>query len=115
LYLENYKGINLIFRIKIKLSKKIEIIKNFLLKLDYEEQNILEYLLNNHTFNEYFKLDEIITKINNPSIIKLPKMYNNPLANLFPKFRSRIGFKIYKNNILIIVIYAIKFIHKLLL
>lgn len=56
------------------------------------------YIVDDNSFNEYCKLDEIITKINNPSIIQLPKMYKNPLSNLFPKLRSRIGVKIYKNN-----------------
>ncbi|MBQ8849003.1 MAG: 4Fe-4S binding protein [Clostridia bacterium] len=43
-------------------------------------------------------LTPIIEKIKAPSEIELPKLYKNPLADLFPKTRSRLGVKLYKNS-----------------
>ena len=55
------------------------------------------YITDDAYFCDYEKLTEIVQKIKNPSTITLPKLYKNPLANIFPKLRSRIGLTITKN------------------
>ncbi len=52
------------------------------------------YIDNDDAFCDFGKLDPIVEKIKNPSYIILPKLYKNPLANIFPKTRSRLGIKI---------------------
>lgn len=54
------------------------------------------YIADDSPFGDYTKLGEVIEKIKNPSVIKLPKRYKNPLANFFPKWRSRVGLQINK-------------------
>ncbi|MBE6532155.1 MAG: hypothetical protein E7676_01440 [Ruminococcaceae bacterium] len=49
-------------------------------------------------FADFDKLEPIFEKIKNPSPIELPRLYKNPLANLFPRLRSRFGLKIYKDS-----------------
>ena len=56
------------------------------------------YIDNDEIFCDYDKLIPILEKVNKPASIKLPKLYKNPLANLFPKQRSRLGIKIIKNK-----------------
>lgn len=56
------------------------------------------YIDSDDSFCDYAKLLEIVEKIKNPSIIKLPKLYKNPFADLFPKWRSRVGLRISKNS-----------------
>ncbi len=53
------------------------------------------YIENDSQFCDYNKLSALIQKIKQPSAIKLPKLYKNPFASLFPKQRSRAGIKIY--------------------
>ncbi len=55
------------------------------------------YIDNDTTFCDYSKLNTVIEKIKNPSGVKLPKLYKNLLADIFPKLRSRIGLTIKKN------------------
>ncbi len=50
-------------------------------------------------FADFEKLEPIFEKIKNPLAINLPRLYKNPFANLFPRLRSRLGLKIYKNSI----------------
>ncbi len=56
------------------------------------------YIEGDGAFNDFEKLNAIVEKIKEPSYIKLPKLYKNPLADIFPKLRSRIGLKIQKNT-----------------
>lgn len=49
-------------------------------------------------FADFDKLEPIFEKIKNPSPIELPRLYKNPLANLFPRLRGRFGLKIYKDS-----------------
>ncbi len=56
------------------------------------------YIDNDDAFCDYDQLEPIVDKIKQPSsIVQLPKLYKNPLADLFPKLRSRLGLKLYKN------------------
>ncbi len=55
------------------------------------------YIDGDDSFCDYAKFIEIVKKIKDPSVIKLPKLYKNPFANLFPKWRSRVGLRISKN------------------
>ena len=56
------------------------------------------YITNDSAFRDFNKMDRIIEKIKNPSYIQLPKLYKNPLADIFPKLRSRIGLAIQKSE-----------------
>ena len=56
------------------------------------------YITGDKSFDDFGVLKPVAQKIKNPSGIILPKLKKNPLANLFPKRRSRIGIKIYKND-----------------
>lgn len=49
------------------------------------------YLPNDSRFSDFECLDPLIQKIKAPSAVKLPKLYKNPLADLFPSWRSRVG------------------------
>lgn len=42
-------------------------------------------------FEDFEKLAPLVEKIKHPSEIELPRLYKNPLADLFPIFRSRLG------------------------
>ena len=55
------------------------------------------YIENDDPFFNFDKLNPIIEKIKKPSSIQLPKLYKNPLADIFPELRSRMGLKIRKN------------------
>lgn len=55
------------------------------------------YINNDDLFCDFDKLKPIVEKIKEPSYIKLPKLYKNPLANIFPKLRSRLGLTIQKS------------------
>ena len=56
------------------------------------------YVDGDDRFADFEKLEPIFEKIKNPSPIELPRLYKNPLANLFPRLRSRLGLKIYKDS-----------------
>ena len=56
------------------------------------------YIEGDDAFNDFDKLQSLVAKIQNPSYIQLPKRYKNPLANVFPKLRSRLGLKIQKSS-----------------
>ena len=56
------------------------------------------YITGDTSFNDICVPEQLVKKIKNPSGIILPKLKKNPLANLFPKRRSRTGIKIYKND-----------------
>ncbi len=56
------------------------------------------YIQGDDLFSRYEELTPIIEKIKKPSHIQLPKVYKNPLADLFPALRSRIGVKIRRNE-----------------
>ena len=55
------------------------------------------YIDNDDVFCDFDKLISIVEKIKNPSYIQLPVLYKNPLADIFPKLRSKIGLTIQKN------------------
>lgn len=55
------------------------------------------YMKDDDNFYEFDKLNTIVEKIKEPSYIQLPKLYKNPLADIFPKLRSRFGLKIQKS------------------
>lgn len=54
------------------------------------------YIENDDRFCDFDKLNPVIRKIQAPSPIRLPKLYKNPLADVFPKLRSRFGLTIRK-------------------
>ena len=56
------------------------------------------YIEEDDIFNDFDKLNLLVDKVNNPSSIKLPKLYKNPFANFFPKLRSIVGLKILKTK-----------------
>lgn len=56
------------------------------------------YIDNDDTFCDFDELIPIIKKIKEPSFIQLPKLHKNPLADFFPKLRSRLGLKIHKGK-----------------
>lgn len=56
------------------------------------------YAENDTRFCDFQKLGELIEKIKSPAPIQLPRLYKNPLADLFPKQRSRLGAKIIKGK-----------------
>ena len=49
-------------------------------------------------FSDFEKLNALIEKIKSPAPIQLPRLYKNPLANLFPNLRSRLGAKMVKSK-----------------
>ena len=56
------------------------------------------YIEDDDTFLKYDDLLPIVEKVQNPSTIIIPGSYKNPVANLFPNVRSRMGLKISKNT-----------------
>lgn len=54
------------------------------------------YITGDEPFDDFCVLKPVAQKMKNPSEVFLPKLKKNPLANVFPKLRSRIGIKIYK-------------------
>lgn len=54
------------------------------------------YIEGDDTFCNFDELIPIIEKIKKPSFIQLPKVYKNPLADIFPKLRSQLGLNIRK-------------------
>ena len=56
------------------------------------------YIDNDDPFCDYDKLIPILNKIKEPSHIQLPRLYKNPLADVFPKLRSRLGLRIEKTK-----------------
>ena len=77
----------------------------------YEAQKLVRgeviagaYIPTGHTFlnGGYFfdaaVLPPIAERIKSPQEVHIPKTCKNPLSNIFPAFRSRIGVKIIKNN-----------------
>ena len=55
------------------------------------------YIDNDDVFCDFDKLKPIVEKIKEPSYIQLPKLFKNPLADIFPKLRSRLGLSIQKS------------------
>jgi ferredoxin len=55
------------------------------------------YVGNDDVFWDFNKLKRIVEKVKEPSCIQLPKLYKNPLADVFPKLRSRLGLTIQKS------------------
>ena len=55
------------------------------------------YIDNDDVFCDLDKLNPLVEKVKEPSYIKIPKLYKNPLADVFPKLRSRLGLTIQKN------------------
>nr|MBE6544666.1 hypothetical protein [Oscillospiraceae bacterium] len=49
-------------------------------------------------FSDFDRLAPLIEKIKSPSKVKLPKLYKNPLADLLPVLRSRVGVKMIMNE-----------------
>lgn len=56
------------------------------------------YIKNDIRFTDYSILDKIIIKMNNDKEALIKKSFKNPLANLFPILRHKIGVKIIKND-----------------
>jgi len=54
------------------------------------------YIDNDDAFRDFYRLAVIVEKIKSPSLIQLPKLYKNPLADIFPRLRSRLGSRIYR-------------------
>ena len=55
------------------------------------------YISNDDAFSNFAELKPLVEKIKAPAYIKLPKLYKNPLADIFPKLRSRLGLTIQKS------------------
>ena len=55
------------------------------------------YIDNDDVFCDFDKLKHIVEKVKEPSYIQIPKLYKNPLADVFPKLRSKLGLTIQKN------------------
>ena len=55
------------------------------------------YIDNDDAFCDLDELKPIVEKVKEPSYIQLPKLYKNPLADVFPKLRSRLGLAIQKS------------------
>ena len=55
------------------------------------------YINDDDVFGDFDKLKLIVEKVKEPSYIHLPRLYKNPLADIFPKLRSRLGLTIQKN------------------
>lgn len=49
-------------------------------------------------FSDEERLEPLLQKILHPSEIVLPKQYKNPLANVFPRLRSRMGVRLYRTD-----------------
>ena len=56
------------------------------------------YIDNDDAFCDLDELKPIVEKVKEPSYIQLPRLYKNPLADIFPKLRSRIGLVIQKSE-----------------
>ena len=56
------------------------------------------YIDNDDAFCDLDELKPIVEKVKEPSYIQLPRLYKNPLADIFPKLRSRIGLAIQKSE-----------------
>ncbi len=56
------------------------------------------YIDNDDAFCDLDELKPIVEKVKEPSHIQLPRLYKNPLADIFPKLRSRIGLAIQKSE-----------------
>ena len=56
------------------------------------------YIDNDDAFCDLDELKPIVEKVKEPSYIQLPRLYKNPLADIFPKLRSRIGLTIQKSE-----------------
>ena len=56
------------------------------------------YIDNDDVFCDFDKLKPLVEKVKQPSYIQLPRLYKNPLADIFPKLRSRIGLAIQKSE-----------------
>ena len=56
------------------------------------------YVDDDTKFSDFEKLNALIEKIKSPAPIQLPRLYKNPLANLFPNLRSRLGAKMVKSK-----------------
>ena len=55
------------------------------------------YVNNDTAFCDFAQLEPLVQKIKEPSHIQLTKLYKNPLADIFPKLRSRLGLTIQKS------------------
>ena len=49
-------------------------------------------------FEDFDRLNAIVSKISNPAPVKIPKMYKNPFADFGKGLRSRTGVKLYKDQ-----------------
>lgn len=56
------------------------------------------YIEGDDSFSDFESLIPIIEKVKNPSAVRLPRLYKNPFASLFPQLRSRLGLKIIRNS-----------------
>lgn len=56
------------------------------------------YIDGDEAFYDFDSINAIVEKVKAPSYIQLPKRYKNPLADAFPRLRSRIGLKIRKST-----------------
>ena len=55
------------------------------------------YIKRDDVFYDLDKLKPVVEKVKEPSYINLPKLYKNPLADIFPKLRSVLGLTIQKS------------------
>ena len=56
------------------------------------------YIDHDDAFCDFDQLKPLVEKIKAPSYIQLPQLFKNPLADIFPKLRSRLGLTIQKSK-----------------
>ena len=56
------------------------------------------YIENDEAFYDFDRLTPIVEKVKNPATVKLPRLFKNPLADISPSGRSRLGLKLYKTE-----------------
>lgn len=81
---------NVLYEIQNKYNKSIVAAAYVPTKHSYIEDDV--------SFSDYNKLSVLVEKVKNPSVLTLPRLYKNPLANVFPSLRSRLGLKILRTQ-----------------
>ena len=56
------------------------------------------YIDDDDVFCDFEKLVPIVEKVKEPSCVQFPKLYKNPLADVFPKLRSRLGLTVQRST-----------------
>lgn len=54
--------------------------------------------INECGFKSFEKLNVILSKISNPTTVRIPRIYKNPFSNFCKNLRGRLGVKMYKDK-----------------